>query len=116
MNDRAGVRTIDAGTPPSQVRARLALPGPGRQVPRLGGPHAVEAFGTKLVVFADSAGKLHVLDAFCRHMGGDLTRGTIKGDAGRLPVPRLALGRERQVRAGSRTPGACRRPRGPGPG
>jgi len=41
----------------------------------------VEAFGTKLVVFADSAGRLHVLDAYCRHMGGDLTRGTVKGDA-----------------------------------
>jgi 3-ketosteroid 9alpha-monooxygenase subunit A len=40
----------------------------------------VQAFGTKLVVFADSGGELHVLDAFCRHMGGDLTTGTIKGD------------------------------------
>jgi len=26
-------------------------------------PHAVLAFGTKLVVFADSGGELHVLDA-----------------------------------------------------
>jgi 3-ketosteroid 9alpha-monooxygenase subunit A len=40
----------------------------------------VEAFGTKLVVFADSAGQLHVLDAYCRHMGGDLSMGTVKGD------------------------------------
>jgi 3-ketosteroid 9alpha-monooxygenase subunit A len=40
----------------------------------------VEAFGTKLVVFRDSAGELHVLDAYCRHMGGDLTTGTVKGD------------------------------------
>ena len=47
---------------------------------RDGGPHAVEAFGTKLVVFSDSAGELHVLDAYCRHMGGDLTMGTVKGD------------------------------------
>jgi 3-ketosteroid 9alpha-monooxygenase subunit A len=47
---------------------------------RDGGPHAVEAFGTKLVVFRDSAGELHVLDAYCRHMGGDLTMGTVKGD------------------------------------
>ena len=43
-------------------------------------PHAVQAFGTKLVVFADAAGELHVLDAYCRHMGGDLTMGTVKGD------------------------------------
>ena len=40
----------------------------------------MQAFGTKLVVFADAAGELHVLDAYCRHMGGDLTMGTIKGD------------------------------------
>ena len=40
----------------------------------------MQAFGTKLVVFADSAGQLHVLDGYCRHMGGDLTQGTVKGD------------------------------------
>ncbi|GAB3212432.1 Rieske 2Fe-2S domain-containing protein [Nocardia tengchongensis] len=43
-------------------------------------PHSVHAFGTKLVVFADEAGAVHVLDAYCRHMGGDLSRGTVKGD------------------------------------
>ena len=36
--------------------------------------------GTKLVVFADSHGTLSVLDGYCRHMGGDLTQGTVKGD------------------------------------
>ena len=63
------------GCAADQVRARLALPRAGGPF-RDGGPHAVEAFGTKLVVFADSAGELHVLDGYCRHMGGDLTRGT----------------------------------------
>ena len=48
---------------------------------RDGDPHAVPAFGTKLVVFADSSGALHVLDSYCRHMGGDLSQGTVKGDA-----------------------------------
>jgi len=47
---------------------------------RDGKPHPIEAFGTKLVVFADSRGELHVLDAYCRHMGGDLSRGEVKGD------------------------------------
>ncbi len=47
---------------------------------RDGKPHAIEAFGTKLVVWADSQGELHVLDGYCRHMGGDLTQGTVKGD------------------------------------
>jgi len=45
-----------------------------------GKPHEVQAFGGKLVVWADSQGELHVLDGYCRHMGGDLTQGTVKGD------------------------------------
>ena len=32
------------------------------------------------MVFADSHGDLHVLDGYCRHMGGNLAQGTIKGD------------------------------------
>ena len=45
-----------------------------------GKPHSIEAFGTKLVVFRGADGAVNVLDAYCRHMGGDLTMGTIKGD------------------------------------
>ena len=75
-----GVRTIEHGTPPARfARGWHCLGLAGRF--RAGGPHAVQAFGTKLVVFADAGGRLHVLDAYCRHMGGDLTRGTVKGDA-----------------------------------
>ncbi len=80
MNDRNGVRSIDAGAPPSRFARGwhcLGLAAPFRD----GSPHAVEAFGTKLVVFGDEQGELHVLDAYCRHMGGDLTRGTIKGSS-----------------------------------
>uniref|UniRef100_UPI002456AD1F Rieske 2Fe-2S domain-containing protein n=2 Tax=Nocardia cyriacigeorgica TaxID=135487 RepID=UPI002456AD1F len=46
-----------------------------------GKPHTVEAFGTKLVVFrGDNGGKINILDAYCRHMGGDLSEGEVKGD------------------------------------
>lgn len=45
-----------------------------------GKPHAVHGFGTKLVVWQDSKGDLNVLDGYCRHMGGDLTQGEVKGD------------------------------------
>ncbi|MEV0089568.1 Rieske 2Fe-2S domain-containing protein [Saccharopolyspora sp. NPDC050642] len=45
-----------------------------------GKPHTVQAFGQKLVVWADSHGELNVLDAYCRHMGGDLSQGSVKGD------------------------------------
>ena len=47
---------------------------------RDGKPHASQAFGGKLVVWADTEGNLNVLDGYCRHMGGDLTQGTVKGD------------------------------------
>jgi 3-ketosteroid 9alpha-monooxygenase subunit A len=79
MIDQPGVRSIDAGAPPARYARGwhcLGLAAPFRD----GSPHAVEAFGTKLVVFGTDDGALHVLDAFCRHMGGDLTRGTIKGN------------------------------------
>jgi len=45
-----------------------------------GKPHAVETFGTKLVVFQGVDGELGVLDGYCRHMGGDLTQGEVKGN------------------------------------
>ena len=47
---------------------------------RDGRPHGIDAFGTMLVVFADSDDHIHVLDGYCRHMGGNLAQGEIKGD------------------------------------
>ena len=80
MSDGDGVRIIDTGVPPARFARGWHCLGLASSF-RDPGPHAVAAFGTKLVVFTDSAGRLHVLDAFCRHMGGDLSRGTVKGDA-----------------------------------
>ena len=45
-----------------------------------GTPHTVHAFGQKLVVFRGGDGKINVLDGYCRHMGGDLSKGEVKGD------------------------------------
>ena len=73
------VRTIDVGALPTRYARGWHCLGLADTF-RDGKPHAVEAFGTKLVVFADSSGQLNVLDAYCRHMGGDLTQGTVKGD------------------------------------
>jgi 3-ketosteroid 9alpha-monooxygenase subunit A len=84
MSDTGGVRTIERGVPPARFARGWHCLGLASRL-RSGGPHAVTAFGTRLVVFADSAGALHVLDAYCRHMGGDLSRGTIKGDAVACP-------------------------------
>ncbi|MFC0432788.1 Rieske 2Fe-2S domain-containing protein [Kutzneria buriramensis] len=73
------VRTIEAGAPPSRFARGWHCLGLVEQFAD-GKPHAVQAFGTKLVVFQGSDGELSVLDAYCRHMGGDLTQGTVKGD------------------------------------
>jgi len=75
-----GFRTIDVGAPRTRFARGwhcLGLAEPFRD----GKPHAIEAFGTKLVVFVTEDGTLNVLDAYCRHMGGDLSQGTVKGDA-----------------------------------
>jgi 3-ketosteroid 9alpha-monooxygenase subunit A len=77
-------RTIDVGTPPTRFARGWHCLGLASNF-KDGKPHAVEAFGTKLVVFAGQDGKLNVLDAYCRHMGGDLSQGTIKGDAVACP-------------------------------
>jgi 3-ketosteroid 9alpha-monooxygenase subunit A len=80
----AQIREIDVG----EVRTRFARGWHCLGLSRTfkdGKPHAVEAFGTKLVVWADSNGDLKVLDAYCRHMGGDLSQGEIKGDSVACP-------------------------------
>ncbi|MEB3048295.1 Rieske 2Fe-2S domain-containing protein [Mycolicibacter sp. MYC123] len=74
-----GVREIDTGTLPDRYARGWHCLGPVKEF-QDGKPHAIHGFGAKLVVFGDSHGDLHVLDAYCRHMGGDLSRGTIKGD------------------------------------
>ena len=43
-----------------------------------GKPHSIQAFGTKLVVWANDEGEINALDAYCRHLGGDLSDGSIK--------------------------------------
>ncbi|GAA5048560.1 Rieske 2Fe-2S domain-containing protein [Nocardia callitridis] len=75
----AKIRELDVGSAPTRYARGWHCLGLAESF-RDGKPHSVEAFGTKLVIWADSAGELHVLDAYCRHMGGDLTMGEVKGD------------------------------------
>jgi 3-ketosteroid 9alpha-monooxygenase subunit A len=84
MTNQDEVRTIEAGSVPTRFARGWHCLGLADRF-RENGPHAIRAFGTKLVVFADSQGKLNVLDAYCRHMGGDLSMGTIKGDSVACP-------------------------------
>ncbi|GAB2760687.1 Rieske 2Fe-2S domain-containing protein [Nocardioides salsibiostraticola] len=80
MSDATGsVRTLDHGTPPERFARGWYCLGLATTFSD-GKPHGIEAFGGKVVVWQDTEGGLNVLDGYCRHMGGDLTQGTVKGD------------------------------------
>ncbi|MFC4603862.1 Rieske 2Fe-2S domain-containing protein [Rhodococcus kronopolitis] len=78
--DADEVRMIDAGADPTRFARGWHCLGLAETF-RDGKPHSVKAFGTKLVVFATSEGEIKILDAYCRHMGGDLSQGEVKGDS-----------------------------------
>jgi 3-ketosteroid 9alpha-monooxygenase subunit A len=72
-----------------------------------GKPHAINAFGQKLVVFRSAGGDISVLDAYCRHMGGDLSQGQVKGNEIACPFHDWRWGgdgRCKQVPYSRRTP------------
>lgn len=73
------IREIDTGTAMTRYARGWHCLGLAETF-REGKPHSFNAFGTMLVVFADSTGALKVLDGYCRHMGGNLGQGTVKGD------------------------------------
>ncbi|WP_433562029.1 Rieske 2Fe-2S domain-containing protein [Nocardia sp. CA-151230] len=76
-----------------------------------GKPHSIRAFGTKLVVFAGTDGTLNVLDAYCRHMGGDLSDGKVEGDEIACPFHDWRWGgdgRCKQIPYGRRVPRLAR--------
>lgn len=45
-------------------------------------PQMVEYFGTRMVAYrGEDDGEVHVLDAYCPHMGADLSKGCVKGNS-----------------------------------
>ena len=95
------------------VRARLALPRAGRLVPRRQAARA-----SRRSAASSSSGRTRQGDAqrprrLLPAHGRRPDPGHGQGRRDRLPVPRLALGRRRQVQGRSPTPGGCRC--GPGP-
>ncbi|MEV0594676.1 Rieske 2Fe-2S domain-containing protein [Nonomuraea cavernae] len=74
-----GVRAIEAEAVPTRFARGWHCLGLSETF-KDGRPHTVNAFGQKLVIFQSGDGRLNVLDAYCRHMGADLSQGTIKGD------------------------------------
>lgn len=77
--DLGEMRQIEAGTAPTRFARGWHCLGLTTDLGD-GKPHAVQAFGGKMVVFRGGNGRLNVLDSYCRHMGGDLSQGTVKGD------------------------------------
>jgi len=77
-NAGSAVRFIEAGSAPTRYARGWHCLGLAKDFAD-GRPHTVRAFGQKLVVFAGTDGQINVLDAYCRHMGGDLSQGTVKG-------------------------------------
>ena len=76
------IREIDTGTPPTRFARGWHCLGLISDYDD-GAPHSVEIFGTKLVVWSggpDENGEpqINVLDAYCRHMGGDLSQGQVR--------------------------------------
>ena len=78
-SEPSDIREIVAGATPARFARGWHCLGLSKDF-KDGKPHSVEAFGTKLVVWADSNDEIKILDAYCRHMGGDLSQGTVKGD------------------------------------
>ncbi len=79
MTQTDDVRMIEAEAAPTRFARGWHCLGLEKDF-RDGVPHQVNAFGEKLVVFTGEDGKINVLDAYCRHMGGDLSQGTVKGN------------------------------------
>lgn len=48
-------------------------------------PVALNYFGTKLVAYRGEDGKVAILDAYCPHMGADLSLGCVEGNSLRCP-------------------------------
>ncbi|KIU15551.1 Rieske 2Fe-2S domain-containing protein [Mycolicibacterium llatzerense] len=78
--DDVDVRQIEAGEAPTRFARGWHCLGLTKDLGD-GKPHSFNAFGQKLVVFRGEDGQLNVLDSYCRHMGGDLSQGTVKGNA-----------------------------------
>jgi len=48
-------------------------------------PVALNYFGTKLVAYRGADNQVHILDAYCPHMGADLSLGCVEGNSLRCP-------------------------------
>lgn len=52
---------------------------------RDGKPHRLEILGTRLVAYKGADDKVHIIDAWCPHMGADLSMGCVEENSVRCP-------------------------------
>lgn len=110
MHDTDEVRLIEAQAVPTRFARGWHCLGLIRDFGD-GKPHPINAFGQKLVVFRGGDGAINVLDGYCRHMGGDLSRGEVKGNEIACPFHDWRWGgdgRCKQVPYSRRTPRLAR--------
>ena len=56
-------------------------------------PRELKVFGTKLVAYRGKVdNEVHILDAYCPHMGGDLCGGEVKGNSVVCPFHKWSWG------------------------
>lgn len=83
MSDTASsdeIRTIEKGKSPTRFARGWHCMGLADNF-RDGKPHQVDAFGQSAVIFAGEDGGISMIDAHCRHMGGNLAHGEVKGNS-----------------------------------
>ena len=76
----SGIREIDTGALPDRFARGWHCLGPGRGLPATASRTASRPSAPSWWSSPTRSGELKVLDGYCRHMGGDLSQGTIKGD------------------------------------
>jgi 3-ketosteroid 9alpha-monooxygenase subunit A len=110
LSDADEIRLIEAQAAPTRFARGWHCLGLVRDFGD-GKPHGINAFGQKLVVFRSADGQINVLDSYCRHMGGDLSEGTVKGNEIACPFHDWRWGgdgRCKQVPYAKRTPRLAR--------
>jgi 3-ketosteroid 9alpha-monooxygenase subunit A len=74
------IHRIEAKAPPSRYARGWHCLGLASEY-KDGKPHGLSIFGTRMVVFLGESGRLHALEAWCPHMGADLSIGQVEGNS-----------------------------------
>src|SRR5678815_4998744 len=74
------VHKIEASAPPERYARGWHCLGLAQEY-KDGKAHGINIFGTRLVIFQGEDKQLHIMDAWCPHMGADLALGKVSGNS-----------------------------------